>query len=204
MTVQAVLWDADGVLQRVPNGGEESMRPAVEDRGIDVDAFLAEAVAAERRALTGELRWLDILPGLLRRWGLEAAYDDVVAVWLDIEPVAVARDLARTVRAAGVGCYLASNQDEHRARHMHQHLGYPDLLDGELYSCDLGLAKPDPAYFQRVLNRLRLQAAQVLLIDDNEDNVGAARSVGLLAEVWSYLEPVEVLTGHLAHHGALT
>jgi putative hydrolase of the HAD superfamily len=67
--VRVVLWDADGVLQRVPGGGEESMRPAVQDRLHDVDAFLAEALREERPALTGEARWVEVLAQLLERWG---------------------------------------------------------------------------------------------------------------------------------------
>ena len=66
MSPSAVLWDADGVLQRVPDGGEESMLPAVEARVEDLDGFLAETALEERPALRGEARWLDLLPGLLR------------------------------------------------------------------------------------------------------------------------------------------
>jgi putative hydrolase of the HAD superfamily len=198
---RAVLWDADGVLQRVPAGGEESMRPALGGRIDDVDGFLAQAFWEERPALRGEVRWLDVLPGLLARWGIGDAYDDVVRAWLSIEPVVPARDLVRAVRRSGVRCYLASNQDARRARFMQENLGYPDLLDGELYSCDLGRAKPDLAYFEKVLERVALSPGQVVFVDDNVANVEAARSLGMAAETWSYAEPADVLREHLARHG---
>lgn len=204
MNPAAVLWDADGVLQRVTTGAEESMRPALEGRVDDVDACLAQAVLAERPALTGEVRWLDVLPGLLAQWGIGESYDDVVRIWLGIEPVDVARDLVREVRAGGVACHLASNQDEHRASYMQERLGYPDLLDGAFYSCALGAAKPDPAYFAAVLDLLALAPEQVLLVDDNPANVAAARSLGLAAETWSCREDPAVLRAHLALHGVLS
>ncbi len=201
MTVRAVLWDADGVLQRVPGGGEESMRPALVGRVDDVDTVLGQAVRAERPALAGDVRWLDLLPRLLEEWGIPEAHDDVVRIWLTIEAVPEVRALVAELRAEGVRCFLATNQDERRARFMHDSLGYGDLLDGAFYSHELRAAKPDPAYFHAVLKRLGVPSGDLLLIDDNPGNVDAARSVGLNAEVWSHREDLAVLRGHLARHG---
>ena len=89
--ISTVLWDADGVLQRTPDALEESMRPALRDRVEDVEEFMAEALAAERLALTGDARWVDVLPGLLERWGIPEAYDDLICKG---EPTPVGR-LAR-------------------------------------------------------------------------------------------------------------
>ncbi len=196
-----MLLDADGVLQRVPHGWEESMRPALEGRVDDLDAFLAEAFRAERPALTGEVRWLDVLPGLLARWDASDAYDDVLRVWLSIEEVPGVHDLVRRLRAAGVRCCLATNQDVHRATVMREQLGYDALLDELFVSHELGAAKPDPAYFTAILGRLGVPPAEVLFVDDNPANVESARSVGLAAEVWSFREDLAVLEAHLSRHG---
>ena len=201
--VGTVLWDADGVLQRVPGGAEESMRPAVEGLVDDVDAFLAEAVAAERPALRGEVRWLDVLPGLLARWGIADAEDDVVRVWLSFEEVPAARALVAELRGRGVRCALATNQDESRAERMRRELGYETLLDTTFWSYELGAAKPEAAYFERVLERLDAEPRDVLLVDDNAANVAVARELGLRAEQWSHRDPVDRLRSYLARHGAL-
>ncbi|MDX6300662.1 MAG: putative hydrolase of the superfamily [Nocardioidaceae bacterium] len=198
-----VLWDADGVLQRMAKG-EESIRSSVEGLVEDVDGFVAEAVEVERPALRGEVRWLDVLPGLLARWGIADAYDDLVRAWLATVPVPGARDLVRALREAGVRCYLATNQDAHRGAYMQQRLGYRELLDGAFYSYELGVAKPEPAYFRTVLARLETAPGDALLIDDNATNVESARALGLRAELWSSREPVEVLRGHLTRHGLLS
>ena len=199
--VRAVLWDADGVLQELPDGWEASMRPAVGHLVDDVEGFLAAAFAAERPALTGDGRWVEILPALLEEWGIPEAYDDALKVWLTIEPVVEAHDLVRAVRAAGVPCYLATNQDEHRGRYMHDTFGYGELFDGAFYSYEMGLAKPDPAYFTAILDTVGLPAGDVLFLDDNAGNVESARSVGLRAEQWHASRGVDELRGHLARHG---
>ena len=201
MAVRAVLWDADGVLQDLPAGWEASMRPALGHLVEDVEGFLDEAFAAERPALTGEVRWVEVLSDLLGRWGIPEAYDDALRVWLTIEPVEGAQALVRTLRAAGVRCYLTTNQDEHRGRYMHETFGYGDLFDDAFYSYELRLAKPDPAYFTTVLERVGLPASEVLFVDDNQGNVDAARSVGLRAERWHVGDGVDALTAHLAAHG---
>jgi putative hydrolase of the HAD superfamily len=199
--IRAMLWDADGVLQGLPAGWEASMRPAVGHLVEDVEGFLAEAFAAEKATLTGHARWVDVLRDLMQRWDIEDAYDDALAVWLTIEPVLESRELLARVRALGVPCYLATNQDIRRGTYMHENLGYADLLDGAFYSYDLGLAKPDPAYFDEIARRLDVPAGEVLFVDDNADNVESARSVGMRAETWHLDHGVDVLLAHLRRHG---
>ena len=203
MAVRAMLWDADGVLQGLPAGWEASMRPAVGHLVDDVEGFLAEAFAAEKATLTGQARWVDVLRDLMRRWDIEDAYEDALAVWLTIEPVVESRELLEKVRAAGVPCYLATNQDIRRGTYMHENLGYAKILDGAFYSYELGLAKPDPAYFEEIARRLDLPAGDVLFVDDNVANVESARSVGMRAEKWHLDDGVDALREVLGRHGLL-
>jgi putative hydrolase of the HAD superfamily len=203
MPVRAVLWDADGVLQGLPAGWEATMRPAVGHLVDDVEGFLEEAFAAEKATLTGQAQWVDVLRTLMRKWGIEDAYDDALNVWLTIHPVAESRALVERVRAAGVRCYLATNQDVRRGTFMQESLGYVDLLDGAFYSYDLGLAKPDPAYFAEIVRRLDLPAGDVLFLDDNPANVASARSVGLRAETGHVDDGVASLLELLRRHGLL-
>ncbi|MEO5709828.1 MAG: HAD-IA family hydrolase [Nocardioidaceae bacterium] len=200
MTVSILLLDADGVLQRVPGGWEESMRPAVEGRVEDVERFMTEAYAAERPALLGKVRWLDVLPVLLERWGIPQAYDDLLRIWLSIEAVPGVREIVGTLRGQGIRCCLATNQDVTRGELMHELLGYGALLDASFYSYELGVAKPDPAYFTAILGRLGADAQDVLFVDDNARNVEAARSVGLAAEHWVHTDGLDALREHLARH----
>ena len=101
----------------------------------------------------------------------------MLAFWtrLELDPEVTA--LIRELRAAGAACFLATNQHELRRAYMSTSLGYDELLDGQLYSCDLGVAKPDPAYFTAALEQHRLRPpASALFIDDREANVLGART----------------------------
>lgn len=58
---------------------------------------------------------------------------------------------------------------------------YPSLhwFDGVVVSGREKMRKPDPAFFQLLLNKYHVTAANALFIDDNERNVLAARAFGI-------------------------
>lgn len=54
-----------------------------------------------------------------------------------------------------------------------------DYFDGVVTSFEEGTCKPDPAIFQKVINRYGLNPAETLMLDDSEKNIESARKVGL-------------------------
>ena len=56
--------------------------------------------------------------------------------------------------------------------------GFEDVTDDIVYSHEVGLVKPDPAAYALVTRRLRVEAGEVLFLDDVEANVVAARALG--------------------------
>ena len=53
--------------------------------------------------------------------------------------------------------------------------------DGGVFSCYVQLIKPDPEIYRTLLEKYGLQAEECLFIDDREDNVVAARELGMQA-----------------------
>jgi HAD superfamily hydrolase (TIGR01509 family) len=54
-------------------------------------------------------------------------------------------------------------------------------FDSFHYSAEMKLAKPDPAVYLKVLDRIGMPANRCVFADDYPENVVAARSVGILA-----------------------
>ncbi len=48
-------------------------------------------------------------------------------------------------------------------------------------SCHLGARKPDAPFYERLLDALRVEPAEVLFVDDREENVRAAQALGIAA-----------------------
>lgn len=57
-------------------------------------------------------------------------------------------------------------------------------FDALYVSCDLGVRKPEPAFFEALLRRAGVAAGEVLFVDDRQVNVDAARQVGLRAHTF--------------------
>lgn len=181
--VHTVLLDADGVLQWPEPGWLEVWRPHA---GDDLRGFLAGLFEAEKPALRGEAPLHACIAAFLRAWWdrepTDAEVEDVASAWSMIEVFDEAFALVDDVRALGVHCHLATNQQVYR-RDIMLGLGYPEHFDRLFFSCDLGVAKPDPAYFEAILGTLGHGPEGVVFVDDRPDNVEAARSVGLTAYV---------------------
>lgn len=74
--------------------------------------------------------------------------------------------------------WIASNYprwiDEHVVR-----FGLDALVAGVVASCDLGVRKPDPAFYAGLVERIGLAAQECLFVDDRADNCAGAVAAGL-------------------------
>ena len=102
-----------------------------------------------------------------------------VAGWLTLNPRTLPA-LAEFATDAGVRLALLSNAPEPLAAAIDRS-GWSAGFDRRFYSCRLGLAKPDPAVYEAVLDDLGTTPQSVLFIDDRAENVLAAAALGLRA-----------------------
>jgi putative hydrolase of the HAD superfamily len=90
-----------------------------------------------------------------------------------------------TIRATGVSLHLVTVQEHERARHLWEDVGLSQFFDAMHYSAELGVAKPDPAFFAAVEARVGLPPSDLFFIDDKEENVEGARARRWPAAVWT-------------------
>lgn len=181
MRIQAVLFDADGVIQ-VPTIDWRATLSTYLRPGQDTEDFVFDLMDAEGPALAGKGDFRTPMAAVLERWEVGTPVDEVLSLWSKFEVVPEAIDVVQELRAAGLPCHLATNQQSYRRAIMNDQRDYGQWFDRSFYSCDLGLAKPWPAYFTAILAAIDLPPASVLFIDDNPDNVDGARQAGLHAE----------------------
>lgn len=175
--LRVVLLDADGVLQR--------RRPGLV-RGLlrlGGPRFLVDAMRAEVRCLTGEHDFPDALAEVMRRHRIPRSLDEVAGGWLDIVVDPRRLELVDALRGRGVRVALATNQHRFRGLHMRDVLRLDDRFDAAYYSFELRVAKPDAAFFTRILDDLGEHPGSVLFVDDLPGNVRAARTLGIDARL---------------------
>ena len=201
LNIQAVLFDADGVLQKPAEDGRERLASlcGVESRR---EEFVTDFLSAEMPCLRGDADMSDTIADVLKKWdspfNVEQAIETHTKI-VEANPESI--EVVRALRKSGVPAYLATNQHEYRARYMSEGFGYADIFDGEFYSCRLGAMKPDPNYFHAILKSLPYQPEQLLFIDDRDRNVAAAQNVGIHGVQYDIEDGVEALCGVLKNYG---
>jgi putative hydrolase of the HAD superfamily len=149
------------------------------DPGADLDAFIADVVAAEQPCLVGAADFPTELGRVLVRWGSATDIATALSIWRDIIVDHEVLDAVGALRRDGIVCCVASNQHAQRAAYMRRELRYDAAFDRQFYSCDVGRAKPDPAFFAYIVESLALPPEAVLFFDDHDANAAAAREVGI-------------------------
>jgi putative hydrolase of the HAD superfamily len=196
--VRHVLFDADGVLQEIPGGWYAAMEPYLGERSRE---FLHQTWKDELPMLAGRGDYMPALAATLAEFSVSTPVEDVYRdVWHRIDVMHESLALVRALRLSGYGVHLGTNQERHRASYMRSVLGYDRLFDVSCYSCDLGIAKPAPAFFVEAARRIGVDSASILFIDDNEKNIAGARIAGLAAEQWNITQGHDTLLPLLARH----
>ena len=178
MAIRAVVLDIGGVLEVV----DDDVFPAPAERrlglapgaiagglaGLPGDAVVGEVteqqVRAEwQRALALDDRQVDALLDDFWRWYVGTLDRELFDWFAGQRPARLTAILSNS----GPG-----------ARERERFHGFEDVTDDIVYSHEVGLAKPDPAAYALVTRRLRVEAGEVLFLDDVEANVVAARALG--------------------------
>jgi putative hydrolase of the HAD superfamily len=92
------------------------------------------------------------------------------------ETVPAMYDLLRKARAAGVRTCLLSNS---WGSEWYDRTDFPELFDGVVISCEVGMRKPEPEIFRHAAELIGLPPAACVFVDDVEANISAAEACGM-------------------------
>ncbi len=110
------------------------------------------------------------------------------AAWTRIRTEVV--DWAVELRAAGIRTGILSNMPTEVLAAIQGKLAWLGEFSPAVYSCRLGLIKPDPAIYRVLIEEIALAPESILFLDDREENVEAARALGLESEQFESLEQI--------------
>lgn len=197
--IEHVLLDADEVLQH-PGVPGEAAGPYAE---LITAELIADLGPLNAPAMRGDIDFFVEFSRLAQQHGVDVSPDDLFPLmWRSIVLDQESMRLVDALKAAGYGVHLGTNQEHHRGRFMRETLGLDESLFGvAVYSCEIGLAKPDPAYFEKAVAMIGAPAEQVLFVDDKQENVEGARTAGLVAERWELAEGHDRLRELLRRNG---
>lgn len=200
MSLRAVLFDADGVVQETNPEFRARLEALCPEPRRAAD-FIAEVFAAEKPCATGEEDFAEALDAVMRRWRCTVTLAEALACWECVTPNDGVLEVIRSIRESGTTVALATNQQNYRAAFMRGSLGYAAHFDELLISCEMGAAKPASRYFELATARLGVDPGEALFIDDAPNNVQAAQATGLHALQYHLSEGTTRLREALESYG---
>lgn len=84
-----------------------------------------------------------------------------------------------TLRPAGYQTALLSNMQFDMIAHMRANFPWLSDFDHQIFSAEVRIIKPDAAIYRLCLDRLGVPASETIFVDDREENVAAARLLGI-------------------------
>jgi putative hydrolase of the HAD superfamily len=91
------------------------------------------------------------------------------------------RAIIEALRAAGFKIGLLSVHTREWVEYCEERHRYHHLFHVRQYSCDVGMRKPDPRVFRKILEDLGSQPHETIFVDDHPRNVAAAEMLGIRA-----------------------
>ena len=190
MPTKAILFDADGVTIL----GDRFSVQYARDFGVPattLDVFFKTEAFAQCLLGHGDLK--EIIEPYLDSWQWKGSVDELLAYWFRAESGVDQQLVAwvRELRARGVRCYLATNNEPYRTQYLREIVGLDKVFDGVYSSGEIGVKKHDPKYFEIVyasLAELGVEKAEVVLFDDLQANIDCAQQFGFGAHFYTTLE----------------
>lgn len=184
--VEAFIFDLGGVIINLETHRtfqafvQASVLPAEEVLAITKRPEFAQFERGELKAIEFRNFIRHVMRTALTDAELDAAWNAMI---LDIPP-------ARLNLLKELGkhrpVFILSNTNEihlnfvnHSTLAAHKLNNFAELVHKDYYSHLLGMRKPEPEIFQHLLDAHKLNPATTLLLDDNEENILAAKKLGL-------------------------
>ncbi len=191
MQLRAVIFDYGEVLSKPAN--QSIYKQLVEISGLPEDLFQkyywAYRLDYDAAILNGRTYWQKIAEDAgaeFTQEQIEQLIERDARMWMDINEPMLA--WAIEIKRAGLLTAILSNMGEDVLRAMRQSFAWLAQFDALIWSCELGIVKPDPAIYLNAIERLRVKPEEALFIDNLEVNVVGAEAAGLNAVLFTNIE----------------
>ncbi|KAF0108927.1 MAG: putative hydrolase of the HAD superfamily [Chloroflexi bacterium] len=179
-SIKAVIWDMGGVILR---SEDPKPRQELADKyAITLDSMYALVFKSEsaQRATVGIIdeteHWKEVGKTLGISGDELCGFQD--QFWagdrLDQELIEFIRSLKTTHKTA-----LLSNAWSGARDVLTTSKPCLDAFQFSVFSCEVGLAKPDPAIYREILTRVGVEPREAIFVDDVQENIDAANGIGI-------------------------
>jgi putative hydrolase of the HAD superfamily len=189
LSLRAVVFDYGIVLSGPPNA--EAWAAMKRITGLPEERFApffwGDRLAYDEGKLTGITFWQK----LLREAGLPLDHVEELNRWdgrlWGGANLAMVK-WQQAIQQRGLRTAILSNMGDSVLEHILSKHDWVQRFDVLVWSYQLGIAKPDPEIYRHTLARLGTAPDETLFIDDRQENVEAARALGIQSIEYSTVE----------------
>ena len=181
--ISTVIYDADQTVLNSPRYNFSNT--FTQEMGIANDAMEPFFKGAFKLCTIGKADVKETLKPFLKGWNWKGSADELLAYWFAAENNIDEHIIqhVRELRAKGVRCFLATDNERRRTDYLWNTLGLASEFDGIFSSSSTGFTKQESGAWIHIWETLaKPEKESVLFWDDAVENVAAARAFGFLAE----------------------
>lgn len=189
--IEIVIFDTDGMMVR--RAGRFHDRYA-EEFGIQPGKLAGFFSHEFQDCIVGRKDLKDELQKRISEWGWDKSVDELLDYWFKGEQDINKQMLERVqgMREKGCVCYLTTNNEKYRTEHLFETLKLKESFDDTFSTCDIGFKKSEGAFWEELHKRIGTpDKSTVMVWDDDEANVQAARDTGFTAFLFKNEEDFE-------------
>lgn len=190
--IKAIIFDWGGVLIDNPSGGLQ--RYCAEVLGIDMDIFRSAFARHKDEFQDGTIREADMWKNVCNEIGIDMSlpeslwYNAVQDTFNEKEKMF---NLVERLRIRGYKIGFLSNTEMPAVEYWKRN-DYAKYFDEAVFSCIEHIAKPDREIYQMICERLRVVPEETVFIDDKDEYVDGAKSIGMGGIVFKTVEQVKL------------
>ncbi len=186
-SVQAIIFDYGKVLSLPPT--LKQWERLASKFGVDQPTFQQQYWGFrddyDRKVLDGPAYWREIA----KVNGKTLTDGDVQQLigwdndqWTNLNPDML--EFAREARRRKMPTAILSNMQQEMLSFMRKKFDWLGEFQVQMYSCEVGIVKPEVEIYLECCRRLKMQPADTLFLDDKQPNIDGARKAGLQAQLF--------------------
>ncbi|MFC2053120.1 HAD family hydrolase [Chloroflexota bacterium] len=182
--IRALILDFGGVISLPQNS--KNLYNIVQTSNLEhndfMKVYLNQRANYDNGRITGEQYWLNIL----QYFGFESKIQNIpslikedIASWTVINDSMI--HFISEIRGKFFKLAIISNMNNDVLEYLRVNFRWFELFDELIFSCEVGINKPNREIYKTCLRELNLPASDCLFVDDSLENVRAARELDMHA-----------------------
>ncbi|KKR05703.1 MAG: HAD-superfamily hydrolase, subfamily IA, variant 3 [candidate division WS6 bacterium GW2011_GWF2_39_15] len=175
--LRIILLDIDEVL--ILN--ERFSKRYSREFNVDIEMLRPFFEEAFNDCLTGKKDLKKVLKKYLKEWRWQGTADELVKYWIE-EDLKYNQEMIDKISGLNKDIYkvyICTNQEKYRTEYLAEALKTKVKPVKVFSSCELKVKKKDPKFFKKVLKEVIVEPDQVYYIDNDDNNLNAAKKVGI-------------------------